>query len=112
MEINPGDGEVELITKFAVIEASNSGSNEVVAGVSDHKIRVLAYTLICAAAVTVTWKSAANSISGVMSYAANGGAAPSPLPLGLIETTTGAALNISLSSNLQVGGHLTYVEIK
>lgn len=102
---------VELVPKYAIISDAASGSNEVVAAVTGKKIRVLAYTLITDDAVTATWRSAANAISGAMEFAANGGASPAFCPVGHFETVAGEALNINLSGAVGVRGHLTYVEV-
>jgi hypothetical protein len=101
--------------KFAAISAASSGSNEIVAAVAGKRIKVLAYTVISAGSVSMTWRSASTAISGAMPLAANGGAAPSGgsvSPLGnmpLLQTEVGEALNINLSSAVGVYGHLTYV---
>lgn len=101
--------------KYAVINASASGSNTIVAAVTNKRIRVLSYTMIAAGDVTVTWRSASTAISGPMALATNGGAAPSAgqaTPAGLIgqfETNQGEALNLNLSAAVAVGGHITYI---
>ncbi len=101
--------------KFASISAASSGSNEIVAAVTGKRIKVLAYTVIAAGDVSITWRSASTAISGAMSIAQNGGAAPAAGasgPLGfvpLLQTESGEALNLNLSSAVQVSGHLTYV---
>ncbi len=100
--------------KYAVVNASASGLNTVVAAVANKRIRVLSYVFIAAGDVTVTWQSASTAISGPMALAANGGAAPSAgqsVPAGLIgqfETNQGEALTMNLSAAIAVGGHLTY----
>jgi hypothetical protein len=101
--------------KYAVINASASGSNTIVAAVTGKRIRVLSYVMIAAGDVTVTWRSAANAISGPMALATNGGAAPAAgqaTPAGLIgqfQTEQGEALNMNLSAAIAVGGHLAYI---
>lgn len=101
--------------KFAVINLSSSGDSVVVSGVPNRRIRVVSYTLISDAAVTVTWKSGSTEISGPMSLAANGGMAPNSAGLspagfvGLFETDFGTDLVIGLSSAVAVGGHISYV---
>lgn len=101
--------------KYAVVNASASGSNTIVAAVSNKRIRVLSYVIIAAGAVTVTWQSASTAISGPMALAANGGAAPAAgqaVPAGLIgqfETNQGDALVISLGAAVSVAGHITYI---
>lgn len=100
--------------KYAIVNASSSGSNTIVAAVVNKRIRVLSYVVIAAGDVTVTWQSASNAISGPMALASNGGAAPAAgqaTPGGLIgqfETNIGEALNLNLSAAIAVGGHLTY----
>jgi hypothetical protein len=104
----------EIPMKYAVVNASASGSNTVVAAVANKRIRVLSYVIIAAGDVSVTWQSASTAISGAMALAANGGAAPSAgqlVPAGLIgqfETNQGEALTMNLSAAIAVGGHLTY----
>lgn len=101
--------------KYAIVNASASGSNTIVAAVTNKRIRVLSYVIIAAGAVTVTWQSASNALSGPMALAANGGAAPSAgqaTPGGLIgqfETNQGEALNLNLSAAVSVAGHITYI---
>ena len=101
--------------KYAIVNASSSGSNTIVAAVANKRIRVLSYVIVAAGDVTVTWQSASNAISGGMPLAANGGAAPAAgqaTPGGLIgqfETNQGEALNLNLSAAVAVGGHITYI---
>lgn len=105
------DGTTALTPKFASIDVATSGDNTIVAAVASKKIRVLAYTLVCAAATTVIWKSAtAGAITGDMSFAANGGIAAPFSPIGHFETTAGEALVLNLSAANAVSGHLVYVE--
>lgn len=104
-------GTTAMTPKFAVISAASATDNEIVAAVASKKIRVLSYALVCAAANTVTWKSAtAGNISGSMSFAANGGISAPENKYGHFQTTAGEALELTLSAAEQVSGHLTYVE--
>lgn len=106
------NGITALTPKFASIDVATLGDNTIVAVVPGKKIRVLEYSLVCAAATTVTWKSAtAGAISGDMSFAANGGIATPFSPLGQFETTAGEALVLNLSAANAVSGHLVYVEV-
>ncbi len=101
--------------KYAIVNASASGSNTIVAAVTNKRIRVLSYVIIAAGDVSATWQSASNALSGPMASAAHGGAAPSAgqaTPGGLIgqfETNQGEALNLNLSAAVAVGGHITYI---
>ena len=95
---------------FAAISVSSSGDNTIVSGSPNKQIRVLDYTLVCAAAVVVTWKSsAAGAISGPMSFGANGGVATPYSPAGKIQTAVGEGLVLNLGGNISVGGHLSYI---
>lgn len=108
--IQIGDSAVQQV--FAPISASSSGDNTVVALAAGKQIRVLAYTLICSAAVVVTWKSSvAGAISGPMSFGANGGISPPFSPLGHVQTVAGEALVLNLGGAISVGGHILYALI-
>jgi hypothetical protein len=100
---------------YAVISASASGDNTIVAAATNgRKIRVQNYTFIAAGDVSVTWKSGSVAISGAMPLAANGGAAPSAGAAtatgldGVLETVGGQALVLNLSAAILVAGHLRY----
>jgi hypothetical protein len=110
----------EIKMKYAVVNASASGSNTIVAAVPNKRIRVLSYVIIAAGAVTVTWRSVDDSqgsltaISGPMALAANGVIFPSAgqlVPAGLIgqfETNRGETLALNLGAAVSVAGHITY----
>jgi len=71
-----------VIPTFAGISVSTIGDNLVVAGVALLQIRVISYSLVCNAAVVVTWKSSvAGAISGPMSFGQSGGISPPTVPL-------------------------------
>jgi hypothetical protein len=100
---------------FAKIEAT-SGDNVIVAGSTypNKQIRVLSYTVLSDADVSLTWKSDTTGLSGAMPIAAKGGItatsnflAPGG-PLGLFQTKSGEDLVLNLSGTANVGGHLTY----
>ena len=108
------NGAVPLLPKFAVISASASGDNTVVAAVAGKKIRVLAaVTVMTGTTVSQTWKSAngGTAISGAMTPL-QGGVIPLPYnPLGWFETIAGQLLNLSLGGAQAVGGAVVYVEV-
>lgn len=100
---------------FASIDTATSGDNTIVAAVPNRKIRVINYTAIASADVSIRWKSGASTnLSGAMALAANGGAAPAGTGqapsghIGLFETAPGQALVLNLSGAVQVSGHLAY----
>jgi hypothetical protein len=102
--------EVAANIKFASIDTASSGATEIVAAVANRKLRVMAWHAMAATAVTVQWQSAANDLSGAMSFAATGGAAPNSY-YGLFETNLGEALNINLGGAVQVSGTVAYIEV-
>jgi hypothetical protein len=107
------NGTTALTPKFATISASASGNTTLVAAVTSKKIRVLQYRFQAGADVDVKFRSAsAGDLTGAMSAGAKGGGGGAAYcPVGLFETTSGEALQINLSSAVQVSGHLVYAEI-
>jgi hypothetical protein len=99
--------------KEAVISASSSGDNTLVAAVTGKRIRVLQFTLVAAGAVTVRFESAASgtALTGVMSLAANAGISTTWCPVGHFHTIAGELLNLELGGAVQVGGWLKYQEV-
>lgn len=102
--------------KFAVINATSAGANIVVPAVPNKKIRVLAFTTLTDANVTLTWYSNATPITGPMPVLASGGMATSIGQLGtggqgvfgLMETEAGQDLILNLGTACNVGGMITY----
>jgi len=74
---------------------------------------VLAYSLICAASVTVRFEGGAGGTAktGVMAFGANGGISVPFNPVGHFETGSNELLNLELGGAVSVAGHLTYVEV-
>ena len=104
------DGKATSDPKYASISASSSGDNAIVAAVTSKKIRVLSYVLTASAAVNAKWRSATTDKSGLLYLDAKGGVAAAENHGGLLETASGEALNLNLSSAVAVGGHVSYVE--
>ena len=94
------------------ISVSASGDNEIVAAVAGKQIRALQYSVVCANAVVLTWKSGSTAITGPMPHAANSG---NTTPRArdhrddLFRTAVGEPLVLNLSGNVAVGGWLVYV---
>jgi hypothetical protein len=108
------DGTTALVPKFAVIAASSSGNNTLVAAVASKKIRVLAYNFIGNGAVNAKFQSGAGGtdLTGLKYIAAAGGGICAPYnPLGWFETASNTLLNLNLSGAVAVGGELTYIEV-
>lgn len=96
--------------KYAVINATASGDNTIVAAVSGKVVRVISYLLIANGTVTATWKQGATNISGPLPLVVNAGACAPEATRGWMETASNAALILNLSSAVTVGGHISYVE--
>lgn len=99
--------------KFVAIDAASAGNNTILAAVVGKKIRVLSYTLIASADVTVRFEDGAGgtALTGQMQLGANGGASVTYSPVGHFETTANTLLNLELSGATSVDGHLTYIEV-
>jgi hypothetical protein len=98
--------------KHAVISQNTAARNQIVAAVTGKRIVVLNYTVVATGAVAITWESGTTALSGVMSFAANGGAsAPGTGESPVLTTARGEALNITSSGAVQISGHLTYIEV-
>jgi hypothetical protein len=99
--------------KFAVIDVASAGDNTLIAAVVGKKIRVLSYTIIASADVTVRFESGAGgtALTGQMQVAGNGGVHVAYSSVGHFETATNTLLNLELSGATSVDGHLTYIEV-
>jgi hypothetical protein len=93
----------------AVIDTASSGDNTIVAADATKKIKVVSYSIVVSAAVSVRWKSGATSKSGAMAFAANGGIAlAGNVNAPLFETAVNNALVLNLGSANQASGHVAY----
>ena len=97
--------------KFAVISASASGDNSIVAANATKKLRVLGYVLVSSGTVNVTWRRGTTALTGAMPLIANTGIASAFSPVGWFETNTNEALNLNLSGATAVYGHVVYIEV-
>lgn len=93
------------------VAASASGNTQIVAAVTNKKIRVVGGQLSCNGTVDVKWQSATTDITkrnfGVINkdirYEFN--------PVGHFETGVGSALNLNLSAAVAVEGFIEYIEV-
>jgi glutamate 5-kinase len=107
-EIRKGSGQV---LKTAVVNESASGDRTIVAAVTGKKIVVVAYSLVVAGALTLTWKSGSTALTGPQAMAANGVSnMVSDVGTHLFETASAEALVLNLGGAVQVGGFVTYYE--
>lgn len=105
-------GIVSDVQRVAVAAAS-SGDNTLKAAVTGKKLRVVAFTLVAASAVTARLESGAGgtALTGQMQLGANAPLVLPYNPAGWCETAAGALLNLELGSAVNVDGVLDYVEI-
>jgi len=101
-----------LELKRAVVSTVSTDTT-LVAAVAGKKIRVVSILLVCDSSVGVRFESdtAGTALTGVMTFAANGGLALPFNSNGWIETVAGELLNMELSGAVQVSGSITYVEV-
>jgi hypothetical protein len=99
----------------AVIAASASGDNTVVAAVAGFAIRVIGYNLSFSGTVNAKWMSdtggSAVALSGLIYGIADTQNALGDVGLnarGWFQTAAGKALNLNLSGAVAVGGHVLY----
>lgn len=110
-----------LTPKFASISrASNADGAAVVSIVSSKKIRVVSCYFVCLTAVGAKFQSSTSDstgagvntdLTGLASYAANGGMVLPFNPTGWFQTAAGESLKLLLNGAVQVSGCLTYVEV-
>lgn len=93
--------------KHLPIEQNTSGDHELVAAAAGYPIVVLAYTLVVAGAVNVSFADGNGDLTGAMPFAANGGISAPFNPAGHFATQPGEALILSLDDDVEVGGHIT-----
>jgi hypothetical protein len=105
------NGATALTPKFAKIQASSSGDNAIVAGVSGKKIRVLNWAFSANGTVAVKWRSNTTDVTGPRYLIQYASAGRSGGPNGVMETAAGEALNLNLSAAVAVGGELAYIEV-
>lgn len=119
------NGTAALAPKWAKIGCAAAGANELVAGVSGKKIRVLQVALHQAKSATAAAglyfrSGASTAIYADATYAVpldkTGAVGPAgfvlpPNPLGWFETASGEALNVVLDAAQGVSGALQYVEV-
>ncbi len=99
-----------LPVRYAAIEASASGDNQIVAAVAGYEIVVLAWSVTSNGAVNARWRSNTTSISGrTFMPEAGRGKVANDNPHGWFKTVAGEALNLNLSAAVAVEGELVYV---
>lgn len=100
----------EIPTGVLFTPISLSASGTLVIGVAGKKILVLSAWLVAAAAVGVEFQTSTGTaaITGAVDCAQNGGFVLNFNAGGWFQTLTGDSLLLNLSSNVVVGGSLSY----
>jgi hypothetical protein len=106
------NGLTALTPKFAYLDTSSSGNQQVVAAVTSKKLRVLSWFASSNGATNIFFRSAtAGQISGTKYLTQFGGAARAFAPVGHFETTAGEALQVNNSAAVAIGVEVCYVEV-
>lgn len=107
-----GGTVTDLAAKFAIIDLSSSGDNDIVAAVTSKKLRVHQYVIVASSAVNVKWKDdTPTNLTGQMNLTASGGVSSAYSREGLFETAAGKKLQINLSAAAGLKGHVMYTEV-
>jgi hypothetical protein len=102
-------GEARTVLRATASPASIA-DNAIVAAVTGLKIRVLAaYVHASGGANTLTWKSAATSLSGAIDLGNDLGIPWNYNPVGWYETVAGEALNLALTAATAVAVTVVYI---
>ena len=96
-----------------VISGATSGDNTVIAAVTGKQFRITSLWFITAGAVDVRFESGASgtALTGIMSFAANGGMVLPHNPDGWFTNAVSTLLNMELGGAVQVSGGGTYDRI-
>lgn len=103
---NPSINVSSTITPISI---NTAGDNIIIAAVAGRRYKIVKLILVCNAAVSITLKSGANSLTGAMPFAANGGLALDD-DVHPFELNAGEAFIITLSGNVQVSGWSQHIE--
>lgn len=114
--VTVASGGTSITPKFARIDQTTTTSTEIVAAVSDKKIRVVALLLSTTSSGNLgcVFLSATTEIAGP--YFIRQGAFTAPIVLvpdvnGYFETASNEALNLKTDQTLLLGGSLVYIEV-
>lgn len=103
----------------AKIAASSSGANQIVAGVTGVRYRVIAFAISFSGSVNAKWQTGTTDVTGLF-YGAAAAVAQSPTlpvptrqvqPPAQFETNAGDDLTLNLSGATAVGGYVCYERV-
>ena len=102
------------MAKTAIIAASSLGDNQIVAGVTGKRIRVLGFVLSFSGSTNAKWRDGTTDLTG-LEYGAAGAVNVAPVTpsvlasgIGWFSTSQGNALQLNLSAAVAVGGFVLY----
>ncbi len=93
------------------VNPSASGDNQIVAGVTNAKYRVLSVAVVTTLANNVKFRSATTDVSATFPLAANGGFVLPFNEHGWFETASGEALQVNLSVATATGVQIQYIKL-
>ena len=98
--------------KRVAFDFQNEGSNEIVAGIGEKKLQVLALVAVPNANMAVRLDSAGGrELTGIMHLGAKDPLVLPYNPAAWVETDEGEGLNLETSGAQRVAGCLSYVEV-
>lgn len=105
--------EILSIVKYAQFGGANAGDNQIMAAVTNKKIRCVGYAMVADAAEVVQFQDdAGNNLSGTISLAANGGVVHSaPSNVGVFQSVMSQGIDINNVGGADVDGHMAYIEV-
>ena len=100
-----------LDLRFAPINASDLGTNPIVAPIEGKRLWIVSFFLIAESAVTALWEdSDGTDLSGGLPFLTSGGmVCPGQASSPWTATEPGKGLNLNLGAAATVGGMLTYL---
>lgn len=101
----------EIKSKAINLGISGTARTEAIAAVVGKKLEIVDLFLVVSAAVSITFESAADAITGSPILAAQGTYAPGYNPDSHFATAAGEALNISPGGSTDVDGWINYYEV-
>ena len=109
-QITLAQGTTVLTPAFASISFATSGAQTIVSSVANSVVRILQWNLVAASTNSLQWRSGTTAISGLMAFAANGGISVPYSPVGLLQGTSGSALNLFSETATSIGGSIVYLQ--
>lgn len=103
--------QANALTNRAFVNASASGSVQLVPSQAGLRVRVLAVSCVASAAMSVKFLSNGTDISATYAIAANGGFVMPEIVSGWFQTAPGEALNFSADTSAAVGVHVVWMTV-